>query len=110
MGRGWMSERRTPMEQVEYRVLTARGTPLKWFHGEEQLGDAEDLEAILNRQARTGWQVITHVALPGVSRIILERPFHGTEVTPASAPEGRGDEVSPAGCPPGDGCPRGPGG
>lgn len=91
------------MEQAEYRVLTARGTPKDWFHGQEQLGDAEELEAILNRQARAGWKVITHIALPGVSRIILERPFHGTEVIPASAPGGRGDEVSPADRPLGDG-------
>ena len=91
-----MSDERPPMERAEYRVLTARGTPKRWFHGHDRLGDAEELEAILNRQAREGWRVITHIALPGVSRIILERPFQGTEITPADGPDHHSDEIGPA--------------
>ena len=85
------------MQELEYRVLVwkPRGFGGSWTHGERDLG--QDLEAILNEHARSGW-VLDAYALNHVSgQAILRRPFRPGEVVPAAAPEGRGDEVSAGG-------------
>jgi ribosomal protein S27E len=86
-------------ERMEYCVLRARPQLVggyEWCDGEKQLGGLETLDRILASYSRRRWEVIGTLNVGMEAQILLKRRQEPSEISPAAAPEGRGDEVAPA--------------